>query len=117
MQFIALARRLVPPLARTSFAPAAAPIKNVPSLASSFLQGIPGIPVRFMGKGARSHSSSKKRFKVSSGGRLVRAGAGKSHNTGKHSRKIIRNRGFTKGFGCPQMERNIRKIMSLPTRF
>jgi ribosomal protein L35 len=70
-----------------------------------------------MGKGPKSHASSKKRFKVTGSGRLVRPGAGKKHNTGKHSRRIIRDRGDTRGFGCRQVEKNIRKIMFLPTRF
>mmetsp|Transcript_31168 Transcript_31168/g.70003 ORF Transcript_31168/g.70003 Transcript_31168/m.70003 type:complete len:102 (+) Transcript_31168:101-406(+) len=57
------------------------------------------------------HSSVKKRFRVTSSGKVKRPQAGKSHNTGKHSRKMIRSRGEMTTIKCPKMERNMRKLL------
>ena len=64
----------------------------------------------------KTNSSAKKRFKLTSSGMLRRAHAGKSHNTGKHKRKLIRMKGTTTTISCRKMERNMRGLLGLPTK-
>jgi ribosomal protein L35 len=64
-------------------------------------------PAAFV-RGIKTHSGAKKRFHVTSSGSIQRARAGRQHNTGKHSRNLIRGRGFTAGISEPSHEKNIR---------
>mmetsp|Transcript_46582 Transcript_46582/g.93991 ORF Transcript_46582/g.93991 Transcript_46582/m.93991 type:complete len:104 (-) Transcript_46582:382-693(-) len=73
------------------------------------------IPVSFV-RGIKTHSGAKKRFHVTSSGKILRAGAGKQHNTGKHSRNILRMRGSTMEINGKGHEMHIRKkLLGLPS--
>jgi len=61
----------------------------------------------------KTHSATKKRFKITSSGKLVKHTAGRHHNTGKHSKNKIRQRAKHTEMKEPQIERNVRKKLLL----
>jgi large subunit ribosomal protein L35 len=85
------------------------------SLSVSSFMHLPGLGAAI--RTVKTNSSAKKRFKLTSSGALRRAHAGKSHNTGKHKRKIIRGKGNTTTISGSKIERNMRRLLGLSSQF